>query len=99
MKPPKNPPYKGYSKGAESPKAVSLSLSEPFDSLVVPLSLLFCRVEDPVIGQEVAQSLLQRGRVADAALLLSRLPEAEPLGGELDRAWGDIDKTRHVIES
>lgn len=42
--------------------------------------------EDPAIGHDVANSLLARGRVADAAVLLARLPKAEPLTDELERA-------------
>lgn len=49
-------------------------------------------VEGVSIGEDVARDLRSRGRVADAALLLSRLPGAP--AGALDTANGDAELAR-----
>ena len=49
------------------------------DSMVIEILGNPCNLpsQDITIGQDVAQSLRQRGRIADAALLLSRLPKQD----------------------
>eukprot|EP00439_Symbiodinium_sp_Y106_P041701 s3176_g5.t1 len=53
---------------------------------------------DAAIGQDVALSLRQRGRIADAAMLLSRLPIPDQgsgtVAGQVEMALGDVELER-----
>ncbi|CAE7334928.1 KSR1 [Symbiodinium natans] len=65
----------------------------------LPVSRLMDFVDsDASIGQDVAFSLRQRGRIADAAMLLSRLPSADQgsdaVAGQVEMALGDVELGR-----
>ncbi|CAK9017475.1 Calcium-binding mitochondrial carrier protein SCaMC-2-A (Small calcium-binding mitochondrial carrier protein 2-A) (Solute carrier family 25 member 25-A), partial [Durusdinium trenchii] len=64
----------------------------------LPVARLMDFVDNDItIGQDVAQSLRQRGRIADAALLLSRLPKQDRHleGSEhFTSAYGDVELER-----